>query len=131
MKNKNCLGIWMDHSTAYLTEFTIDPMVTTTIESKFTHQEQEETLNKSEKLMHNKEQHEEADYYKKIGEVVKNYKEVIFFGPTKAKNELLNILKADHHFANIKMEALSADKMNENQQHLYVRDYFSKQQIRF
>jgi hypothetical protein len=131
MTKAHCLGIWMDHSTAYLTEFTIDPMVTITIESKFTHQEQEETLNKSEKLMHNKEQHEEADYYKKIGEVVKNYMEVILFGPTKAKNELLNILKADHHFANIKMEVLNADKMNENQQHLFVKDYFSKQQIRF
>lgn len=88
-------------------------------------------INKSEKLMHNKENHEQADFYKKIGEVIRKYKEVIIFGPTKAKNELLNILKADHHFTNIKMEVLSADKMNENEQHKFVKDYFSKQQIRF
>jgi hypothetical protein len=131
MTNANCLGIWMDHSTAHLTEFTTDPMVTITIDSKFTQQEEEATLNKSEKLMHNKENHEEADYYKKIGVVIRKYKEVILFGPTKAKNELLNILKADHHFSNIKIEALSADKMNENEQHKFVKDYFSKQQIKF
>ena len=131
MTNADCLGIWMDHSSAHLTEFTIDPMVTQIIESKFTQQEEEETLNKSEKLMHNKENHEQADFYKKIGEVIRKYKEVIIFGPTKAKNELLNILKEDHHYANIKMEALSADKMNENEQHKFVKDYFSKQQIRF
>lgn len=131
MTNADCLGIWMDHSSAHLTEFTIDPMVTQIIESKFTQQEEEETLNKSEKLMHNKENNEQADFYKKIGEVIRKYKEVIIFGPTKAKNELFNILKADHHFANIKMEVLSADKMNENQQHLFIKDYFSKQQIRF
>jgi len=131
MTNADCLGIWMDHSSAHLTEFTIDPMVTQIIESKFTQQEEEETLNKSEKLMHNKENHEHADFYKKIGEVIRKYKEVIIFSPTKAKNELFNILKADHHFANIKMEVLSADKMNENEQHKFIKDYFSKQQIRF
>jgi stalled ribosome rescue protein Dom34 len=42
--------------------------------------------------MHQKEQHEQSDYYKKIGEAIKNYQEVLLFGPTNAKTELLNLL---------------------------------------
>src|SRR5450432_2535460 len=97
------LGIWMDHSSAHLMEFTTDPIETKTIASKFTHEEKEESLGKSEHLMHNKERHEQSAYYKKLGETIKNYEEVILFGPTNAKNELLNILRTDHLFEKIKI----------------------------
>ena len=120
------LGIWMDHSSANLMELTIDPIETKTIESKFTHQAKEQSLSKSENLMHNKEQHQQSEYYKKLGEVIKNYEEVILFGPTDAKVELFNTLKADHHFEKIKIEIKQTDKMTENQQHAFVREYFSR-----
>ena len=124
-KAKN-LGIWMDHSNAHLMEFTSGTMATDLIASKFTHEEKGQSLEKSENLMHNKEQHEQSDYYKKLGEVIKNYEEVVLFGPTNAKMELFNILKADHLFAKIKIEVQQADKMTENQQHAFVREYFSR-----
>ena len=120
------LGIWMDHASAHLMEFTTDPIETKTIESKFTHQVKENSLGKSENLMHNKEQHQQAEYYKRLGEVIRNYKEIILFGPTDAKVELFNILKADHHFAKIKIDVVQTDKMTENQQHAFVREHFSK-----
>ncbi|MFD2865513.1 hypothetical protein ACFSYC_12500 [Mucilaginibacter antarcticus] len=126
MTTAKSLGIWMDHQNAHIMEFTTDPIATTSVESKFTHQEKEQTLGRSENLMHNKEQHEEADYYKELGEIIKNYNDVILFGPTDAKVELLNILRKDHRFANIVIEVQSADKMTENQQHAFVREYFSK-----
>ena len=119
------LGIWMDHQTAHLMEFTADPIETKTIDSKFTHEEKEQTLGKSENLMHNKEQHEQADYYRELGEIIRNYDEVVLFGPTDAKVELYNILKDDHLFAKIKFEVIQADKMTENQQHAFVRKHFS------
>ena len=72
-------GIWMDHSTAHVMEFTTDPIETNIISSKFTHQEKEHSLGKSENLMHNKEQHQQADYYKQLGEIIKNYEDVILF----------------------------------------------------
>jgi hypothetical protein len=130
MANAKCLGIWMDHSTAHLIEFTAEPTETKTLVSKFTHQEKEESIGKSEQLMHNKEQHEEHDYYKKLGEVILNYEEVLLFGPTQAKLELLNLLRSDHHFANIKIEIMQADKMTDNQQHAFVKEHFSKHQFR-
>ncbi|MBC8046048.1 MAG: hypothetical protein H7Y00_04585 [Fimbriimonadaceae bacterium] len=124
-KAKN-LGIWMDHSSAHIMEFTMDPIESKTIESKFTHEVKEHSLGKGENLMHNKEQHQQSEYYKKLGEVIKNYDEVILFGPTSAKAELFNILKEDHLFAKIKIEIKQTDRMTENQQHAFVRDYFSK-----
>jgi stalled ribosome rescue protein Dom34 len=128
-KAKN-LGIWMDHSNAHLMEFTTDPITTNIISSKFTHEEKEQSLTKSENLMHNKQQHEQSAYYKKLGEEIRNYEDVILFGPTSAKSELLNVLRADHNFENIKLEIEQTDKMTQNQQHAFVKDYFSKREFR-
>lgn len=121
------LGIWMDHASANLMEYTKDdPMETQTIVSAFTHDAKEGTLVKSENGMHNKEQHQQSDFYKKLGNAIKNYDAVVLFGPTSAKAELHNLLKADHHFDNIKIEVQQTDKMTEHQQHAYVKEYFSK-----
>jgi len=126
MKAERGLGIWMDHQDAHLMEFTTDPIETKTIESKFTHEEKEQTLGRSENLMHNKEQHEQADYYRELGEIIRNYDDVLLFGPTEAKVELLNALRKDHRFADIVIEIKPADKMTLNQQHAFVKEYFSK-----
>ncbi len=124
-KIKN-LGIWMDHSNAHLMEFTTEPITTNIISSKFTHEEKEHSLGKSENLMHNKERHQQSEYYKKLGNAIKNYEDVVIFGPTDAKLELLNVLRADHNFEKIKLEIRQTDKMTQNQQHAFVRDHFSK-----
>jgi hypothetical protein len=120
------LGIWMDHASANLMEFTNEPIETKTVESAFTHEEKADTLGNSEHVMHNKEQQQQSAFYKKIGESIKNYDEVILFGPTDAKQELFNLLKADHHFDKIKIEVKQSDKMTENQQHAFVKDYFKQ-----
>lgn len=119
------LGIWMDHSNAHLMEFTTEPITTTIISSRFTHREKEHSIGRSEDGMHQKEQRERADFYKKISEAIKHYHDVLLFGPTTAKTELYNILKADHHFEKINIETKEADKMSQNEQHAFVREYFS------
>jgi stalled ribosome rescue protein Dom34 len=121
------LGIWMDHSNAHLMEFTTEPLTTTIISSRFTHRDKEHSIGRSENGMHQKQNHELAGYYKKIGEAIKNYQDVILFGPTSAKTELLNLLKADHLFEKIRIETKDADKMTQNEQHAFVREYFSRQ----
>ncbi len=120
------LGIWMDHSSAHLMEFTTDPIKTTVITSQFTHEVKEHSLSKNENLMHNKEQHQQAEYFKKLGAVIQKHTSVLLFGPTDAKHELFNILKADHRFQKIKIDVEQADKMTENQQVAFVRSHFSK-----
>jgi nitrogenase subunit NifH len=123
--NTNKLGIWMDHANANLIEFRVEPMITETISSKFTHTEKEHSLSKSENLMHHKEQHQQAEYYKELADIIKNYSEVLLFGPTDAKNELYNLMKKDHLFNAIKIIIKQTDKMTGNEQHAFVREYFS------
>src|SRR5690349_16203487 len=120
------LGIWMDHKNAHLMEFTNETNEIKIITSKSTHEATGESQNKSENVMHNKEQNQQAEYYKLLGEAIKNYDEVILFGPTEAKSELLNILREDHRFEKINIQVKAADKMTENQQHAFVRNYFLK-----
>ncbi len=120
------LGIWMDHSSAHLIAYTTDPIETTVVTSKFTHQAKEQSLSRSENVMHNKEQQQQSAYYKQLGEVIRNYEAVILFGPTDAKVELFNLLKADHLFAKINIEVQQTDRMTENQEHAFVKAYFSK-----
>lgn len=126
MNTTKKIGIWMDHSNAHLMEFTADPITTTTINNDFTHKDKENSLGRSENLMHNREQHDQIAYYKKLGEVIRNHEEVILFGPTDAKVELLNSLNKDHRFANVKITVKQTDKMTVNQQHAFVKKYFSK-----
>jgi hypothetical protein len=121
------IGIWMDHSRAHLIEFITNPIILTkTLSSDFTHQDKQNSFERSESQMHNREQHQQAQYYKRLGDVIRHYEEVILFGPTDAKVELYNLLKADHLFSKIKIEVQHADKITENQQLAFVKSHFSK-----
>lgn len=125
MANTKKLGVWIDHSCAHLTEYTSGPMTTSTIESDFTFEDRTQTLARSENVMHNKEQHKSSEFFKTLGKTILNYNEVILFGPTSAKVELLNIIRRDHRFAEIKINVEQTDKMTENQEHAFIREYFS------
>ena len=120
------LGIWIDHANAHLMELVSGPIKTTLIKAKFGSQEKRETIEKSEKGMHQKQNHEGLAYYKEIGKVILNYNDVLLFGPTEAKTELFNLLRTDHRFDKIKIVIEPADKMTENQEYAFVRDYFKK-----
>ena len=123
MNNIRKLGIWMDHSNAYLMELAND-MVIQRVVSELATKEAEFNFYKGEKLIHKKEQHLQLSYYKKISDIIKKYQDVILFGPTDAKNELLNQIKTDHLFEDIKIEVKNSDKMTEDQMQTFVRDYF-------
>ncbi len=121
------LGIWMDHSNAHLIEFNKEPSLLKTISSNFDNDDKEFALSKSESLMHNKRQQEQKAYYKELEDAIIHYEEVLLFGPTNAKTELLNILMVDHRFDNTKIEAKTADKMTGNEQNAFVKKHFSDQ----
>ena len=113
------LGIWMDHAHAHLTEFGTDPITIDIISNPFTHRE------KAHNGADGKEQQQLAGYYWKLRDIIRNFHDVVLFGPTNAKVELLNILRADHHFEHVKLETRESDKMTQNEQQAFVRDYFS------
>jgi len=123
MNNIKQLGIWMDHSNAHLMELT-NGIIVHRVVSELTNHETEFNFYKGEKLIHKKEQHLQLSYYKKIGDIIKKYQDVVLFGPTDAKNELLNLIKTDHLFEGIKIEVENSDKMTEDQMQTFVIDYF-------
>ena len=125
-KTTACIGIWMDHSKAHLIEFITPPVQTKALESKFANEQKLHSLGKSENVNHNKEQHQRHEFYKNLINVIRNYDEVVLFGPTDAKVELFNILVADQRFNKIKIEVRQADNMSDPEQHAFVRKHFTK-----
>jgi hypothetical protein len=119
------LGICMDHSNARLMEFTTIDGEEKVVDSELTLLGKEHSVGSSENVIHNKEHHQQSEYYKKLGEAIKNFDDVLLFGPTNAKSELLNVLRTDHRFEKIKIEVHQSDKMTDNQQHAFVKEYFS------
>lgn len=126
MKDIKQVGIWMDHSTAFILEPANDTIETNRVVSELSDPEAEFNFYKGEKLIHKKEQHLQLSYYRKLGEIIKKYQEVVLFGPTDAKSELLNLIKTDHLFEDIKIEVINSGKMTESQMQTFVREYFKK-----
>ncbi len=124
MKIKKNIGIWMDHTHANIIEFKEGKLITKSISSDFTHQNREEILNRSEHMMHNKEQQKQSAFYKKITESLNDHEDILLFGPTNAKNELHNILKTNHHFDSVELNVKNSDKLTENEQREFVQEYF-------
>lgn len=125
MKSVKKLGIWMDHSIAHLMEISNDTMETNTLESTPAFPEQIQNLRMDESLMHNKEQNQHKDFFKNLCDVIKDYDEVLLFGPTDAKTELFNILKENRQFDKIRIEVKPADNMTRNQEEAFVKEYFN------
>ena len=124
MKNIKKVGIWMDHSIAYVMELKDDVIVENIVALETFQPDNEAEWGKNERLVQKKDQQLHTNYYKKLSEIIKSYQEVVLFGPTEAKNELLNLLKADHLFDNIKFNAILSDKMSAKQMHDFVKEYF-------
>lgn len=125
MDIKKNIGIWMDHSSAKFIDINKQSN-NCTINSNFTDVVREEAMNRSEKLMHNKEQQMHEAYYKEISDGIKSYDRVLLFGPTKAKTELHNFLKLDVHFKDKKIVVESADNMTDNEKQAFVLEFFGK-----
>lgn len=124
MKTQKNLGIWMDHSIAYIMEMKNDSIITAVVKSEFTSQERKHSLAKNENLMHHKQHDLIASYFKEIEDHIQGFDEVILFGPGNAKNELFNHLANNPLFGNVEITVSSSDKLTENQRKAYVKDHF-------
>lgn len=120
------LGIWMDHSRALLIDFTNGNAALQTIASDLTPEIKQATLlERGEHTLHQKEQWLDTKYYQAISEKILTYDDVLLFGPTEAKQELMNQLKKDQRYNHIRFCVRTTDKMTEAQQQAFVRNYFS------
>lgn len=124
MNTTKQLGIWMDHSVAHLIKLTNGSIETNTIESQPEIQADQQIVYKDESHSLNKEKGQLTAYFRKLGDLILENDEVVLFGPTEAKNELLNVLKENHLFDKIKIEVESADKMTDIQMTDFVKEHF-------
>lgn len=126
MKAKKRIGIWMDYTSAQIYENASGEYLMTTIESNFAQPVNQQGKQHSESLLHNKENQTDQAYFKSLIQWIKDYDEVLLFGPTKAKTALYNQIKAMPKFNKIYIETRDADKMSSNQMKVFVKDYFAK-----
>lgn len=124
MEKKRRLGVWVDYADAHLMEFKTEIIELNIIESTFTHQEKIEDENEHKRKAKEKRKH--TKFYKDLSETIKYYDEVVIFGSPESKKELVNILRSDDKFFNIKIEVKDTDNLNENQQNNFVKEYFLK-----
>ncbi len=124
MKAKKQAGVFIDHSSAHIMKISGNSINSARIESSFTAETKQNARGRNENLMHHKEQHEQSGYYNKIAKALSDLDEVLLFGPTDAKRELANLMKADHRYVKIKIELKESDKLSKNQQHAFVKFYF-------
>ncbi|MBC7884361.1 MAG: hypothetical protein H7X99_02735 [Saprospiraceae bacterium] len=125
MKITKHIGISMDHARAQLIELASGVIETTFINAEFNFPGNDDSPQKSEKTINNKVRRMELAYYKEIGKAILNYDDVLIFGPTEAKTELFNLLRADHHFDKINIEIKQTDKLTQNQEKSLVIEYFA------
>jgi hypothetical protein len=126
MKVDRRVGIWMDHSVAHVMEYVSDDYTVKTIEAEFSMPVHQDGMLHSENSLHNKKSQSNKMFYNALEEVIKDYDVVLLYGPTEAKNELKNLIRSQHKFDAIKIETKSAEKMSFNQQHAFIKEYFSK-----
>jgi hypothetical protein len=126
MKTKKQIGVWLDNKIAQVMKGGNEQQTTSkNILSDFTRQQKNYYLNKNENVMHNKERHEQAKYYKEIEDAIKGNDEILIFGPTKAKDELANLIKNNPFFESAKVEVKSSDKMTEDEREEFVQRHFN------
>lgn len=126
MKIAKKLGIWMDHSFARVMEYVVDDFKVQIVESKLDGLDNQAGVQHSESLLHHKENQSMKNYYKSLIEIINKFDEIVIFGPTNAKTELYNLIRENHKYDNLKIEIKSTDKMSYEQQHAFIKDYFSK-----
>lgn len=123
MNNTKNLGIWMDHLNADFIPMNGEGK-SNSIQAEITPEIKEEAIQKGERRLHNKEQQLQESFYKEIATEILKFDQVLLFGPTRAKRELLNYLHKDLHFKDIKIDIESADNMTENEKHAFVKNHF-------
>lgn len=111
MKTAKHLGISLDYSDARLIEYILPSNKTGIIRTVC-------VPHQNEHLYH-------SAYYQKLSEIILHYEDVILFGSTDAKVDLLYFIIGDNRFAGVKIQIKYTLKMTENQKLEFVKTYFS------
>lgn len=118
-------GIWMDHASAEYIQYTKPEATGGRTDHVIINSEYQLPLGGGEKLENHKEQNRQGAFYRQLAELITGLEEVLLFGPTEAKTELLNMLRRDHRFDKVVINVKPTDKLTGNQRFAFVNDYFA------
>ncbi len=125
MENKKKIAIYLDHLSANCIEYTNTAQLLNTIKLELNSVEKKKVLEKGESHLHNKEQHLQQQFYKKISTSCANFSTVVLFGPTTAKAELKTILTNDNRFSDVDVILKTTDKLDPKGRIDYVNNFFN------
>lgn len=123
MELKEKLGIWMDHAEAHLVAFSIDKNDIRII--RCDHESMDNSAERhSEKQANNKKRNIQDAFYKKIWSQVRDYEELLLFGPTDAKTEFFNQIRTSHANDGVKISLRNTGKMSHDEMRDFVYKHF-------
>jgi stalled ribosome rescue protein Dom34 len=123
MKAVKKIEIWMDHSIAYIMEFTSNTFEIKTIESKIIIHDNEVNLIAHDKKTDRNKKSNLFTYYNAISEAIKNYKKIVLFGPKQVNMEFFDVLSEDTRFLKTKVEIKETENLNSKEQYDFIRNH--------
>jgi hypothetical protein len=121
---KKQIGIWMNYSGAHLLTCSSTHNDPQQLDELTAAQHATQGLG-VESYITNRWENHHAAYYRQLTHAIKGYDEVLLFGPTDAKSELLTFLKADKAFADVSINVQPSNEMSEEERSAFVNAYFS------
>lgn len=115
MKTHKVLGIWMNYSSAFLTDLTNDSKAAKNNLTDSMPQENESKKVCENNIITKGLGQDQSEYFQKVSDVIDGYQEVLIFGDSGAKREFSEILAINYLFKNIKIEFLESHKITESQ----------------
>ena len=126
MKSIKQLGIYLDFTNAFLMELINKQIVSRNIKFESITKEIKVNQDKKDTIAQNKVKHQiPSAYLLEICDIIRNYHQVVLFGPNEAKNDLFNLLEFDHNFDDIKIENINTGTMVESQKHDFLKEYYA------
>ena len=131
------IGVWLDHVKAHFVDLNKGPAIVETIfsakdtnlripgESGDGTRLGDNRSTNNEYHKHNRLQEQIDEYYRILTNRLESYDDIYLFGPTTAKDELNNILKANKHFAAKTINIEPSEQLTENQLVAKVKHFFN------
>ena len=117
MYKRKVLAIWMDDASAHYMELINGTLVKNSISANNKYQMKiENPVVDFMRLCF-----KQSDYYKQIGDIILGFEEVVLFGPSGPKNELMHLLLLNHLFDRINLSIKYAEIMDEQVMEMRVR----------
>ncbi len=124
MGNSKKTGIYLNHFIAQVIEYSKMARIVKVIRMDFNTVEEENSVLRGESHLFNTQDELHNEFYAELSQAVLNYKQLIIFGPTTAKNELHNRLSNDNRFTDVEITIKNTDELTSEDQLEFINNCF-------